>query len=140
MIVGDRILRNYKVLKKLLKFSIRYNDAPKFRKFSLVNTYNQLLIKFIEEVSNVLTFGRRLDFSDLFESIFKKEHPFYEPYIYNKDKKELIIRFQWVMTAADFAIDEMEDYITLGKIDEEMRKIKKIFSPVLQMIEYKNFD
>ena len=139
MLAMKRILRNYDIFRDVLKFALKNNDNVEFKRFSLVNTFNQLLKELEERIDKIFLESienKPLDFEILVKSIFKSELKEYRPCINSSGKKELIRRFEFLMDLANSSMD-MEDVggsVEITVIDEEIRRIKTFLQPLLGFI------
>lgn len=139
MLALKRILRNYDVFRDVLKFVLKNNENVEFKRFSLVNTFDQLLKELEERIDKIFLESiesKPLDFEILLKSIFKGELKEYRPCINSSGKKELIRRFEFLMDLANSSMD-MEDMggsVEITVIDEEIRRTKTFLQPLLGFI------
>ena len=127
----DRILRNYRIFLAVLKFAIKNDDNVEFKRFSLVNTLNQLLKELEERVDKIFRFrDRPHSYEVLLESIFDDELEEYKPHINSSSKRELIRRFEFLMHITDCS-SEWIDGVEVDVVDDEVRRIKTFLQPLL---------
>ena len=136
MLSSRRILRNYAVFLDVLKFSLQNDDKKKFKRFSLVSTLNQLLKELEERIDKIFPDSMKSEphaYENLLESIFKDELEEYRPCINSSSKKELVIRFEFLMDLTDSSMDMMDGAYSpeVNVIDDEIRRVKIFLQPLL---------
>ena len=162
MLPSERIIKNCKTYLELLKFAIMHDSDPKFKDYSLVNNYIQVLKEVednLDEMSNEKVRDKNpLDFDSLLYSLFKDEvlnHKNYsdrvqaikektqefKKFIDTKEKRKLIRNFELVMDLTDIAIERDLDDEECGglwwleEIDKELNKITTYFCPILDHVK-----
>ena len=132
-------MRNYDVFLDVLKFSLKNDDNIEFKRFSLVNTLNQLLKELEERVDKIFHFieDKPDAYEVLLKSIFREngvvnedELEEYRQYINSSSKKELVRRFGFLMHITDCSMEWMEG-LEVGVIDVEIRRVKNFLQPLL---------
>lgn len=139
----DRILRNYRIFLAVLKFALKNDDNVEFKRFSLVDTLNQLLRELEERIDKIFPNSmesKPLSYEVLLKSIFKEngvvdddELEEYKPYINSSNKRELIRRFEFLMDLTDSSSDMWDGAysIEVNVIDDEIRRIMTFLQPLL---------
>ncbi len=142
----ERILRNYKKILEILKFALKNDDNVEFKRFSLVNTLNQLLEELEERIDKIFPYGtesRPHSYEVLLKSIFREngvvnddELEEYRQYINSSSKRELVRRFEFLMDLTDSSYD-MWDLVSIEVdiIDDEIRRIITFLQPLLVVVE-----
>ena len=131
----ERILRNYRIFLAVLKFALKNDDNVEFKRFSLVNTLNQLLKELEERIDKIFpcsTKSRPHSYEVLLKSIFKDELEEYKPCINSSSKRELIRRFEFLGNLTDSSYD-MWDLVSIEVdiIDDEVRRMMTFLQPLL---------
>lgn len=142
MTFSDRIQRDYDFFLKLLKFCIKNDSKEEFRDFSLVSSYLQILTEVEKKLTKKLGtnfMNEPYDYDHLLTYFFRGRAKEYRPLIDNKEKKELLKRFQMIIDIANMAIDrkpeEEEGWVNwMEDIYNELKTIKKTFLPVIKLI------
>jgi len=131
-----RILRNYEVFLKVLKFALKNDDSVEYKRFSLVSTLNQLLKELEERIDDIFPNSMKSKphaYESLLESIFKDTLEEYRSWINSSDKKELVKRFEFLMDLTDSSKNMWDGVFSLevSIIDGEIRKIISFLQPLL---------
>lgn len=160
------ILDKYDTYRKILKFSIKNDDNPQYKDFSLIDSYIMILIEIEKNLDGIFEEKVRIRHSTNYEEPLKESK--FESLLYSiiyedsenfdeedeihqlkmnineEKKKELIRRFELVMELSDCALDRIHDDEEVGPlmrfkiIDNELSKILTYFSPILNKILYNN--
>jgi len=135
----ERILRNYKTFLEILKFALKNDDNVEFKRFSLVNTLNQLLEELEERIDKIFPYSmesRPLSYEVLLKCIFKDELEEYKPYINSSIKRELIRRFEFLGDLTDSSYDMWDEVsIEVDVIDDEVGRIITFLQPLLVIMK-----
>ena len=135
----ERILRNYKTFLEILKFALKNDDNVEFKRFSLVNTLNQLLEELEERIDKIFPYSmesRPLSYEVLLKCIFKDELEEYKPYINSSIKRELIRRFEFLGDLTDSSYDMWDEVsIEVDVIDDEVGRIITYLQPLLVIMK-----
>ena len=135
----ERILRNYKFFLEILKFALKNDDNVEFKRFSLVDTLNQLLKELEERIDKIFPYSmesRPLSYEVLLKCIFKDELEEYKPYINSSIKRELIRRFEFLGDLTDSSYDMWDEVsIEVDVIDDEVGRIITFLQPLLVIMK-----
>ena len=135
----ERILRNYKFFLEILKFALKNDDNVEFKRFSLVDTLNQLLKELEERIDKNFPYSmesRPLSYEVLLKCIFKDELEEYKPYINSSIKRELIRRFEFLGDLTDSSYDMWDEVsIEVDVIDDEVGRIITFLQPLLVIMK-----
>ncbi|MBY8983690.1 MAG: hypothetical protein KGD65_01330 [Candidatus Lokiarchaeota archaeon] len=136
MLAAKRILKSYSILLKLLKFSISNANNPEYKEFALITSFLQLLKDLENNLKNIFISPfnyMETEYDKLLRIIFKEELLYYQPYIDNTEKEELIRRFRFLIDLANCTIDrEGEGEVEVDIIDEKIKIVMKSLSPLLR--------
>ncbi len=144
---SNLIIDSYDFFLYFLKFSVRNNSNPRFRDFSLVSNYLNMICDFEIFINrsrkNVeKEIETSLSLEDIYKVVFKKDYPEYHAYIDTEEKIKLIKKFRIVMhifnVVTERSVEEEETsgfgYDWIKQIYFELMKIKNNFLPILKLI------